>query len=109
MERHGVPGVFNLVVGSGRTVGERLINDARVPLISFTGSTKMGRHVNETTARRFGRSILELGGNNAIVVAEDADIELAVRAILFAAVGTAGQRCTSLRASALATRSTRQS
>jgi aldehyde dehydrogenase (NAD+) len=97
MERHGVPGVFNLVVGPGRTVGERLINDKRVPLISFTGSTKMGRHVAETTARRFGRSILELGGNNAIIVAEDADIELAVRAILFAAVGTAGQRCTTLR------------
>ena len=97
MARHGVPGVFNLVVGPGRTVGERLINDTRVPLISFTGSTKMGRHVSETTAKRFGRSILELGGNNAIVVAEDADIELAVRAILFAAVGTAGQRCTSLR------------
>jgi len=97
MERHGVPGVFNLVVGPGRTVGERLINDKRVPLISFTGSTKMGRHVYETTAKRFGRSILELGGNNAIVVAEDADIELAVRGILFAAVGTAGQRCTSLR------------
>jgi aldehyde dehydrogenase (NAD+) len=97
MERHGVPGVFNLAVGSGSIVGERLINDPRVPLISFTGSTKMGRHVSETTAKRFGRSILELGGNNAIVVAEDADIELAVRAILFAAVGTAGQRCTSLR------------
>jgi aldehyde dehydrogenase (NAD+) len=97
MERHGVPGVFNLVVGPGRTVGERLINDTRVPLVSFTGSTKMGRHVAETTARRFGRSILELGGNNAIIVAEDADIELAVRAILFAAVGTAGQRCTTLR------------
>ena len=97
MERHNVPGVFNLVVGSGRTVGERLINDKRVPLVSFTGSTKMGRHVAETTAKRFGRSILELGGNNAIVVADDADVELAVRAILFAAVGTAGQRCTSLR------------
>jgi aldehyde dehydrogenase (NAD+) len=97
MARHGVPGVFNLVVGPGRAVGERLINDQRIPLISFTGSTKMGRHVAETTARRFGRSILELGGNNAIIVAEDADIELAVRAILFAAVGTAGQRCTSLR------------
>jgi aldehyde dehydrogenase (NAD+) len=97
MERHGVPGVFNLAVGSGSVVGERLINDRRVPLVSFTGSTKMGRHVSETTAKRFGRSILELGGNNAIVVAEDADIELAVRAILFAAVGTAGQRCTTLR------------
>jgi aldehyde dehydrogenase (NAD+) len=97
MDRHGVPGVFSLVVGPGRTVGERMINDSRVPLISFTGSTKMGRHVSETAARRFGRSILELGGNNAIIVAEDADLELAVRAILFAAVGTAGQRCTSLR------------
>jgi aldehyde dehydrogenase (NAD+) len=97
MERHGVPGVFNLAVGPGSVVGERLINDPRVPLISFTGSTKMGRHVSETTAKRFGRNILELGGNNAIVVAEDADLELAVRAILFAAVGTAGQRCTTLR------------
>ncbi len=97
MERHGLHGIFNLVIGPGRTVGERMINDPRVPLISFTGSTNMGRHVAEVTARRFGRSILELGGNNAIIVAEDADIELAVRAILFAAVGTAGQRCTSLR------------
>jgi aldehyde dehydrogenase (NAD+) len=97
MKRHGLHGVFNLVIGPGRTVGERMINDPRVPLVSFTGSTLMGRHVSEVTARRFGRSILELGGNNAIIVAEDADIELAVRAILFAAVGTAGQRCTSLR------------
>jgi aldehyde dehydrogenase (NAD+) len=97
MERHGLHGIFNLVIGPGRTIGERLINDQRVPLISFTGSTKMGRHVAETTAGRFGRNILELGGNNAIVVTEDADLELALRAILFAAVGTAGQRCTSLR------------
>ncbi|MDX2437124.1 MAG: aldehyde dehydrogenase family protein [Acidobacteriota bacterium] len=97
MQRHGLQGIFNVVIGPGRTVGERMINDPRVPLVSFTGSTKMGRHVAEVTARRFGRSILELGGNNAIIVAEDADIELAVRAILFAAVGTAGQRCTSLR------------
>ncbi|MEJ2190076.1 MAG: aldehyde dehydrogenase family protein, partial [Acidobacteriota bacterium] len=97
MKRHDLKGIFNLVIGPGRTVGERLINDTRVPLVSFTGSTNMGRHVAEVTARRFGRSILELGGNNAIVVEKDADIELAVRAILFAAVGTAGQRCTSLR------------
>ena len=97
MKRHDLKGIFNLVIGPGRTVGERLINDTRVPLVSFTGSTNMGRHVAETTARRFGRSILELGGNNAIIVEKDADIELAVRAILFAAVGTAGQRCTSLR------------
>jgi aldehyde dehydrogenase (NAD+) len=97
MKRHDLKGIFNLVIGPGRTVGERLINDPRVPLVSFTGSTNMGRHVAEVTARRFGRSILELGGNNAIVVEKDADVELAVRAILFAAVGTAGQRCTSLR------------
>ena len=97
MKRHNLKGIFNLVIGPGRSVGERLINDHRVPLISFTGSTNMGRHVAEATARRFGRSILELGGNNAIIVTEDADLELALRAILFAAVGTAGQRCTSLR------------
>ena len=97
MERHGLSGIFNLVIGPGRSVGEKLINDPRVPLISFTGSTLMGRHVAEATARRFGRSILELGGNNAIVVEPDADLDLALRAVLFAAVGTAGQRCTSLR------------
>ena len=97
MERHGLKGIFNLLIGPGRTIGEQLINDKRVPLISFTGSTGMGRHVAETTARRFGRNILELGGNNAIIANEDADIELVVRAVLFAAVGTAGQRCTSLR------------
>jgi aldehyde dehydrogenase (NAD+) len=97
MKRHGLEGIFNLVIGPGRTIGERMINDRRIPLISFTGSTGMGRHVAEATARRFGRNILELGGNNAIIVAEDADLELVVRAILFAAVGTAGQRCTSLR------------
>ncbi|MCU0234376.1 MAG: aldehyde dehydrogenase family protein [Thermoanaerobaculales bacterium] len=97
MKRHDLTGVFNLVIGPGRTVGERMINDPRVPLVSFTGSTAMGRHVAEATSRRFGRSILELGGNNAIIVTADADLDLAVRAILFAAVGTAGQRCTSLR------------
>jgi len=97
MQRAGVEGVFNLVIGPGSRIGEGLINDPRIPLISFTGSCSMGRHVAEATARRFGRSILELGGNNAIVVEPDADLELALRAILFAAVGTAGQRCTSLR------------
>ncbi len=97
MKRHGLEGIFNIAIGPGRTVGERLINDPRVPLVSFTGSTTMGRHVAEATARRFGRSILELGGNNAIIVEPDADLDLALRAVLFAAVGTAGQRCTSLR------------
>jgi len=94
---HGLNGVFNVVIGSGSEVGERMLNDHRIPLISFTGSVSMGRHVAETVARRLGRTILELGGNNGIIVAEDADLNLAMRAILFGAVGTAGQRCTSTR------------
>ncbi len=97
MADHGLNGVFNLLIGPGRDVGELLLNDKRIPLVSFTGSTKIGRHISETVARRFGRTILELGGNNAIVVAKDADLDLAVRAILFGAVGTAGQRCTTTR------------
>lgn len=97
MSDHGVTGIFNLVIGSNEEVGERLINDVRLPLISFTGSVKTGRHVAEAVARRLGRAILELGGNNGIVVAEDADLKLATRAIVFGAVGTAGQRCTSTR------------
>jgi aldehyde dehydrogenase (NAD+) len=91
------PAIFSLVIGDGATVGERLINDARVPLISATGSTRMGRHVGEAVTRRLGRSLLELGGNNAIIVAPSADLELATRGILFGAVGTAGQRCTTTR------------
>jgi aldehyde dehydrogenase (NAD+) len=94
---HGLKGVFNTVIGRGREIGERMINDPRLPLISFTGSVPMGRRVAESVARRLGRSILELGGNNGIVVTEDADLDMAVRAILFGAVGTAGQRCTSTR------------
>ncbi len=97
MADHGLSGIFNLVIGSGRDVGELLLNDRRVPLVSFTGSTKIGEHVAEAVARRFGRTILELGGNNAIIVTEDADLDMAARAILFGAVGTAGQRCTSTR------------
>jgi aldehyde dehydrogenase (NAD+) len=93
----GLTGVHNLVIGTGRDIGERLITDNRIPLVSFTGSTKVGRHVSESVAGRFGRSILELGGNNAIIVAADADLDMAARAILFGAVGTAGQRCTSTR------------
>ena len=94
---HGLTGVFNLIVGRGSDVGDLLLNDRRLPLISFTGSTQVGQRVAEAVARRFGRSILELGGNNAIIVAEDADLDLATRAILFGAVGTAGQRCTTTR------------
>jgi len=97
MGDYGLKGVFNLVVGRGSVIGERMINDQRLPLISFTGSTQMGRRVSEAVARRFGRTILELGGNNAIIVTEDADLEMAVRTLLFGAVGTAGQRCTSTR------------
>lgn len=82
---------------SGKDVGEALITDKRTELVSFTGSTKVGRHVNEVVARRFGKTILELGGNNAMIVDKDADLEMALRATLFSAVGTAGQRCTSLR------------
>ena len=97
MADHGVTGIFNLLIGAGSMVGERMIQDRRLPLISFTGSTRMGRRVAEGVAHRLGRTILELGGNNAIIVAEDADLDMAVRGILFGAVGTAGQRCTSTR------------
>jgi aldehyde dehydrogenase (NAD+) len=97
MADHGLSGVFNLIIGSGRDVGELLLNDKRIPIISFTGSTKVGVHVSETVAQRFGRTILELGGNNGIIVSEKADLSMATRAILFGAVGTAGQRCTSTR------------
>jgi aldehyde dehydrogenase (NAD+) len=97
MADHGLIGIFNLIIGSGRQVGDLLLTDHRLPLISFTGSTKIGQHVSQTVAGRFGRTILELGGNNAILVAADADLDLAVRAILFGAVGTAGQRCTTTR------------
>lgn len=90
-------GLFNLVVGSGTTVGELLLHDHNIELISITGSTRVGRYGAQTVASRFGRSILELGGNNAIIVTPEASLELAVPAIVFSAVGTAGQRCTSTR------------
>jgi len=94
---HIDPAIFSLVIGDGATIGERLINDKRVPLISATGSTKMGRHVGEVVTKRLGRTLLELGGNNAIIVAPSADLDLATQAILFGSVGTAGQRCTTTR------------
>ena len=90
-------GLFSLVVGSGRTVGQRLLEDKRVPLVSITGSTRVGRHAAQVVASRFGRAILELGGNNAIIVTPAADLAMAITAIVFGAVGTAGQRCTSTR------------
>ena len=97
LERSGHPGIFSLVIGRGSTVGEELINDKRLPLVSFTGSTAMGKRVAEVTAKRLGRTILELGGNNAIIVDETADIDMVIPAVVFGAVGTAGQRCTSTR------------
>ncbi|MHC4945937.1 MAG: L-piperidine-6-carboxylate dehydrogenase, partial [Planctomycetota bacterium] len=97
MGDHGLEGLFNIVIGPGSRIGERLINDPRLPLISFTGSTAMGRRVSERVASRFGSTILELGGNNAIIVTEHANVDMVVPAILFGAVGTAGQRCTSTR------------
>ncbi len=97
MRKHDVPGLFGLVMGSVDEVGERLLHDPRVPLISATGSTRMGRRIAAVVGPRMGRTILELGGNNAIVVMDDADLDLAVRAVTFAACGTAGQRCTTTR------------
>jgi len=97
MERNGLEGIFNLVIGSGETIGERLIADKRIPLISATGSCKMGHRIADVVGKRLGRTILELGGNNAIIVMDDANLELALRAIVFGAVGTAGQRCTTTR------------
>jgi aldehyde dehydrogenase (NAD+) len=97
MQEQGCPGVFDLVIGKDAEVGEAMIADPRIPLVSATGSCRMGRHVGEVVARRLGRTLLELGGNNAIIVSEDADLDMALRGIVFGAVGTAGQRCTTTR------------
>ncbi|HZO13513.1 MAG TPA: aldehyde dehydrogenase family protein, partial [Polyangiaceae bacterium] len=96
MKKHNALGVFNLLMGDA-DVGEWLADNKRVPLVSFTGSIAVGRHVSTRVGARLGRSILELSGNNAIIVLDDADLSLAARAITFGSVGTAGQRCTSTR------------
>jgi len=90
-------GVFNLVIGTNEEIVETLVNDTRVPLISATGSTNMGRKVSAKVASRLGRSILELGGNNAIIITESADLKIAIPGIVFGSVGTCGQRCTTTR------------
>lgn len=90
-------GIFSLVIGRGATVGEKMLEDKRVPLISITGSVEVGRHAAQVVAKRLGRTILELGGNNAIIITPDADLKLAIPAVVFGAVGTAGQRCTTTR------------
>ncbi|MGD8369541.1 MAG: aldehyde dehydrogenase family protein, partial [Desulfobacterales bacterium] len=98
LEQNGCPsGVVNLLIGDRAGVGTPLVEDSRVPLISATGSVAMGKKVAAAVAGRLGRTILELGGNNAIIVTPRADLDLAVRAIVFGAVGTAGQRCTTTR------------
>ena len=90
-------GIFTLIVGKGSTVGERILNDKRVAMVSVTGSTRVGKHAAEVVSARFGKTILELGGNNAIIITKDADLKIAIPAVVFGAVGTAGQRCTSTR------------
>ncbi|MGH9557670.1 MAG: aldehyde dehydrogenase family protein, partial [Bryobacteraceae bacterium] len=97
LARHGWQGVLNLAVGSDEAVGAAMLRDQRLPLISATGSCRMGRTVAQAVAARMGRALLELGGNNGVIVMDDADPELVVRAVLFGAVGTAGQRCTTIR------------
>lgn len=98
LKRNHVPeGVFNLVVAKSSVLGDNFAADKRFPLISMTGSTAVGKRVGEIVGKRLGRSLLELGGNNAVIVSEHADLEMAIPAIVFGAVGTAGQRCTSTR------------
>ncbi len=90
-------GLFSLIIGKGSTIGEKILNDGTVSLISLTGSTSVGKHAAEVIAKRFGKSILELGGNNAIIISPNADLHIAIPAVVFGAVGTSGQRCTSTR------------
>ena len=97
LTRHGFPGIFQLFISAGTELAEKFVDDRRVDLVSFTGSTAVGRKVGERVAARLGKSLLELGGNNAIIVDEFANLDLAVPSIVFGAVGTAGQRCTSTR------------
>ncbi len=97
LARNGHPEVMNLCMGDRHAVGKPMVEDRRLPLISATGSCVMGRHIGERVAARLGRSLLELGGNNAVIVLDDADLDLVMPALLFGAVGTAGQRCTSTR------------
>lgn len=97
LEKHGLSGVFSLLITQDNEMVKSFVNDIRIPLISFTGSTSVGREVGETIAKRLGKSLLELSGNNSIIVDETANLQLAVPAIVFGAVGTAGQRCTTTR------------
>jgi aldehyde dehydrogenase (NAD+) len=97
LERHGLPPVFQIFIDAGTELAARFVDDRRVALVSFTGSTHVGRQIGVRVAERLGKSLLELGGNNALIVDENASLDLAVPAIVFGAVGTAGQRCTTTR------------
>jgi len=97
IKRHNLKPVFHLVTGSGSVVGNAIANDRRIPLVSFTGSTRTGGSIGVTVARRFGKTILELGGNNAAIVTKNADITMALKGVAFGALATSGQRCTSTR------------
>ena len=97
LEENGYKGIFSLIIGRGSKIGEKLINDSRVPLISATGSTRMGKHIGGVVGQRLGKTILELGGNNGIIVDKESNMDLVIPAVVFGAVGTAGQRCTSTR------------
>jgi aldehyde dehydrogenase (NAD+) len=97
LERHSLPPIFSLAVGRGGDVGDALLQDARLPLVSFTGSVPTGRRVAEAVAQRLGRTLLELGGNNAVIVSGKADLDMALKGVAFGALATTGQRCTSTR------------
>lgn len=97
IQEHGYPEIFYTIISKEIEVSKALVNDERVNLVSFTGTTKVGQDVEQQVAKRFGKSILELGGNNATIIDESANLKLAIPAAVFGAVGTAGQRCTSLR------------
>ena len=98
IRENGLPeGIFNLIIGGGATIGERLLQDKRIALLSLTGSTPVGKHAASVVAGRLGKYIMELGGNNAIILTENADLKMAVPSIVFGSVGTAGQRCTTTR------------
>jgi aldehyde dehydrogenase (NAD+) len=97
MEQQGLSGIFSLFITDRIDLADRLVRDGRLPLISFTGSVPVGQHVAQVVGERLGRTLLELSGNNAVIVDETADLDLAIRAIVFGAVGTAGQRCTTTR------------
>ena len=98
LKKNDIPeGVLNLVAAESKMLGDTMFADKSIPLVSFTGSTNIGKKVGRLVGERLGRSILELGGNNAIIITPDADLEMALRAVVFGAVGTCGQRCTSTR------------